>query len=62
MLKKKDTKKSSLVEKVGSTESIVAPGTKFKGTIKGPAVYASLDISKGKLAVDEWSGLKKRGE
>jgi cytoskeletal protein CcmA (bactofilin family) len=33
---KRDHKKRRLEDKVGPTESVIAPGTKFKGTICGP--------------------------
>ena len=60
-MKKKDTKKSSLVEKVGSTESIVAPGTKFKGTIKGPDSVRISGHFEGKISCGRVVWVEKEG-
>jgi len=61
MLKKKDNKKRRLEDKVGSTESIIAPGTKFKGTING---HDSVRISghfEGKINSEQLIWIEKGG-
>ena len=61
MLKKKDNKKRRLEDKVGSTESIIAPGAKFKGIISG---HASVRISghfEGEINSEQLVWVEKEG-
>jgi cytoskeletal protein CcmA (bactofilin family) len=61
MLRKKDSKKRRLEDKVGSTESIIAPGTKFEGTISG---HDSVRISgnfEGEINCEQLVWIEKEG-
>lgn len=61
-MQKKDDKKRRLEDKVGPPESVIAPNTKFKGTIKG---YDSVRISglfNGKINCEQLVKIDKGGK
>jgi cytoskeletal protein CcmA (bactofilin family) len=62
MLKKKDDQKRRLEDKVGVTESIIAPGTKFKGIIIGHNNVRVFGYFKGKINCEQLVWVEKEGK
>jgi cytoskeletal protein CcmA (bactofilin family) len=62
MFKKKDNKKRRLGEKAESTESIIAPGTKFKGTIRGHDSVRIFGHFEGKINCEQLVWVEKEGK
>jgi cytoskeletal protein CcmA (bactofilin family) len=62
MLKKKDKKKRILGDKTESIESIIAPGTKFKGTIKGHERVRIFGCFEGKINCEQLVRVEKEGK
>lgn len=60
-MKKKEDKKRRVEDKVGSTVSIIAPSTKFKGTIKGHDTLFILGHFKGEIKCEGLVRLSKEG-
>jgi len=54
-------KKRRLEDKVGSPESIIAPGTKFKGTIIGPQSVRISGHFEGKINSERLVRIDKKG-
>ncbi len=60
-MKKKEDKKRRVEDKIGSTVSIIAPNTKFKGTIKGRDTLFIAGHLEGKINTEGLVRLSKEG-
>ena len=61
-MKKKEEEKRRLEDKIGSAVTIIAPGTKFKGTIKGQDTLFISGHFKGEINCDGLVRVDKQGK